>query len=160
MQPWPDEKIAVIASRLIRRCSREPDTWRHTVLERWDERIPLAVDRHELPLVVIYFSPSSWTVFTSRRIAGVFGSQSFDVSPLDVKADRWGMDPKGIGGSVSRTASLELSRNHRKTRLLMTPPDPRASVDDPWSGGSNLWFPTQRACNLQKGSNRWIRAEF
>lgn len=108
MPPWPDKKIAVIASRLIRKCSMEPDKWSHTRLGSWDERMPLEVADQELPLVTIYFSQSSWVAFTSRRIVGVFGTDEFDLSPLDVLEHRWGDNPKGIGGAAIGTASLYL----------------------------------------------------
>lgn len=108
MSPWPDKKIAVIASRYIRKSSMDPSKWCHTRLDSWDERIPLDVAEGELPLVTIYLGQSSWVAFTSRRIVGVQGAVEFDLAPMDVIEHRWGDNPKGVGGAGSGTATLHL----------------------------------------------------
>lgn len=109
MAAWPDEKIAIIALRYIRKRSMDADKWRHTRLAQWDERIPFTAESGERPIVTIYGSPESWTLFTSRRIAGHHRGETFDVSPFDVGDIDFGHNAKGTYGQGIETAMLQLA---------------------------------------------------
>jgi len=108
MSTWPDEKIWILALRHIRERSMDPDQWLYTRLGEWDERIAYDPHAAERPLVVTFVSTSSWSVFTTRRIAGSLDGSSFNISPLDVVDHRWGTDPKAVRGESIGTAELDL----------------------------------------------------
>ncbi len=83
-----DEEIQKFALKLIEKSSMDIDEWKFTILGSIHTNIleQVNLDKGELPIVSIYISDSNWSVYSTRRILGVYeGEESQITSSSDIE---------------------------------------------------------------------------
>ncbi len=108
MVDWPDEKIRNIAVWYIEKASMEPASWRFTMIGAVHPAVAerAAMEEGELPIASCFISEESWYLFTTRRILGTHGGQSYNEAANDILDSRFG-SIKGDGHEETTVMKLK-----------------------------------------------------
>ena len=82
-----DEKIQRVALKHIKNSSMDSSKWEYTILGSIHTIIleHVKLEKDELPIVSIYISDSNWSVYSTRRIFGIYeGEESQILSSSEI----------------------------------------------------------------------------
>lgn len=76
-----DEKIQRVALKHIENSSMDPSDWKYTILGSIHTIIleHVKLEKDELPIVSIYISDSNWSVYSTRRIFGIYEGEESQI---------------------------------------------------------------------------------
>ena len=76
-----DEKIQGVALKLIKNSSMDISEWKYTILGSIHTIIldHVKLEKDELPIISIYISDSNWSVYTTRRIFGIYAGEESQI---------------------------------------------------------------------------------
>lgn len=100
-----DQKIAEIATDLIRQSSMKQNQWRATSigLMHAEPAIPLTLEDGEHPIVSSSFPEGDWYVWTSRRLVAVCEGAHYEADSESITRAEFGMF-KGPPGLLTSTS--------------------------------------------------------
>ena len=77
-----DEKIQRVALKHIENSSMDFCEWKYTILESIHILIleHVKLEKDELPIVSIYISDANWSVYSTRRIFGIYEGEESQIS--------------------------------------------------------------------------------
>lgn len=76
-----DKKVQKVALKLIEQSSMDVSKWKYTIINSIHTNIQqyVKLDTGELPIISISISDTNWSVYTTRRILGVYEGNELQI---------------------------------------------------------------------------------